>query len=100
MVKFVNYYNEKRNIRMRILSLALTALLMVPFSGYQLKAQNLRDAVRIYDNSMFSRSRSVFDGISEGSVSSDPEGFSVLSQVRSSAAGYEAAMDSFIRRVA
>ena len=98
MVKFVNYYNEKRNIRMRILSLALTALLMVPLSGYQLKAQDLRDAVRIYDNSMFSRSRSVFDGITEGSVSSDPEGFSVLSQVRSSASGYEAAMESFISR--
>lgn len=98
MVKFVNYYNEKRNIRMRILSLALTALLMIPLSGYQLKAQELREAVRLYDNSMFSRSRSVFDGISEEAVSSDPEGFSVLSQVRSSAAGYEAAMDSFITR--
>ena len=98
MVKFVNYYNEKRNIRMRILSLALTALLMIPLSGYQLKAQELREAVRLYDNSMFSRSRSVFDGISEEAVSSDPEGFSVLSQVRSSASGYEAAMDSFISR--
>ena len=79
---------------MRILSLMLSALLLMSFDG----PQKMRDAVRLYDNSMFSRSRTVFDDIAEGSESSDPEGFSVLSQVRSAAPGYETAMESFIRR--
>lgn len=79
---------------MRILSLLLSALLLMSFDG----PQKMRDAVRLYDNSMFGRSRTAFDDIAETSESSDPEGFSVLSQVRSSAPGYEVAMESFVRR--
>ena len=83
---------------MRILSLILTTLILGSLNSYMSHAQNLRDAVRLYDNSMFSRSRAVFDELSEKEVTSDPEGFSVLSQVRASVPGYETVMDSFIAR--
>ena len=83
---------------MRILSLILATLILGSLNTYRTEAQNLRDAVRLYDNSMFSRSRAVFDELSEKEVSSDPEGFSVLSQVRSSVPGYETAMESFVSR--
>ena len=98
MVNFVNYYIEKRIIRMRILSLILATLILGSLNSYRSEAQNLREAVRLYDNSMFSRSRTVFDELSEKEVSSDPEGFSVLSQVRTSVPGYETVMESFITR--
>ena len=47
---------------------------------------------------MFSRARTAFDDLADGSESSDPEGFSVLSQVRSSVPGYVEVMESFISR--
>ena len=98
MVNFVNYYLEKRIIGMRILSVTLAALLLTSFGGYKVDGQELRDAVRLYDNSMFSRSRTVFDGMSDGDQASDPEGFSVLSQVRSCVPGYQQSMNHFIER--
>lgn len=79
---------------MRILSLMLSALLLMSFDG----PQKMRDAVKLYDNSMFSRARTAFDDLADGSESSDPEGFSVLSQVRSSVPGYVEVMESFISR--
>ncbi len=107
MVNFVNYYMEKRIIGMRIISLISAVLMMTFFSGLALTAQNIsdgyghqefRDAVRLYDKTMFNRSHSVFDRIAKESASSDPEGFSVLSQVRACVSGYETLMDSFILR--
>ena len=89
---------------MRFLSLAISAMLLISANVCRVSAQNtighqeLRDAVRLYDNSMFSRSRTVMDDISERTMSSDPEGFSVLSQVRSGDSGYERVMESFISR--
>ena len=62
MVNFVNYYKEKRIIGMRILLLAISALLLVSVNGYGQSTQSttdtyghqaFRDAVRLYDNSMF-----------------------------------------------
>ena len=54
--------------------------------------------MRLYDNTMFSRSRTLFDEISSDAVSSDPEGFEILGQVRAETVGYEALMDDFIER--
>ena len=91
---------------MRLFSFAAT-LCLILLSGFPAGAQSFsedsgrqdfRDAIRLYDNAMFSRSRTVFDGMADGSVSSDPEGFSVLNQVRSDVPGYEKVMDSFIDR--
>ena len=107
MVNFVNYYLEKRIIRMRLFSLISAALLLTLMSGYRMAAQDVhdisghqefRDALKLYDNSMFSRSHTLFDGLSERTASSDPEGISVLSQVRAEVPGYETLMESFIGR--
>ena len=98
MVKFVNYYIEKRFNRMRILSLTASALFMLLAAGVSLNAQDYRDALRLYDNSMFSRSRTLFDEEAGKSLTSDPEGRSVLSQIRSVVPGYETSMESFISR--
>ena len=98
MVNFVNYYLEKRIIGMRILSVTLAALLLASFGGYKVEAQDLGDAVRLYDNSMFSRSRAVFDAMSDRDAASDPEGYSVLSQVRSCMPGYQQTMNHFLER--
>ena len=83
---------------MRILSLTAAALLLLLMSGPALSAQDIRDALRLYDNSMFSRSRTLFDEAAEKSLSSDPEGRAVLSQVRSAVPGYETTMNAFIAR--
>ena len=105
MVKFVNYYLEKRIIGMRIVSLISAALILTFISGNQMAAQNFydryghqefRDAVRLYDRSMFDRSRTVFETLADESVSSDPEAYSVLCQVRDRVPGYESAMNEFI----
>ena len=98
MVKFVNYYIEKRFNRMRILSLTASAFFVLLAAGVSLNAQDYRDALRLYDNSMFSRSRTLFDEEAGKSLTSDPEGRSVLSQIRSVVPGYETSMESFISR--
>lgn len=96
---------EKRIIGMRIFSFISAALFLALLSGSGLSAQNIhegfghqefRDAFRLYDNAMFSRVRTLADRMSEVSASSDPEGFSVLSQVRSEIPGYETMMELFI----
>ncbi|MBO7192398.1 MAG: tetratricopeptide repeat protein [Bacteroidales bacterium] len=83
---------------MKILSLTTVIFILTLLSGLQMKAQELREAMRLYDNSMFSRSRDVFQDISSDAVSSDPEGFAVLSQVRAKSAGYETVMNDFVTR--
>lgn len=92
---------------MRILSITAAALLLLMLPEYDIMAQDVsdghareefRDAMRLYDDAMYSRSRRLFDDISEDALSSDPEGLSVLSQVRMSAPGYVDAMESFIAR--
>lgn len=90
---------------MRIIQLAAASLCLALLSWHDAEAQSFwetsahqdfRDAMKSYDNSMFSWSRTSFDGLADGSVSSDAEAFSVLSQARSNAPGYAEAMDAFI----
>ena len=83
---------------MKILSLTTFICVLALLTGFEVKAQELRDAMRLYDNTMFSRSRTLFDEISSDAVSSDPEGFEILGQVRAETVGYEALMDDFIAR--
>ena len=64
--------------------------------GYDLKAQNMAEAVRLFDHGMYSRARHCFDEISEESYSSDPEAYAVLCDVRQQVPGYIRTMDRFI----
>lgn len=92
---------------MRFISITIAALALVFLSCPAVSAQYgpdesgrkaFREALRLYDHSMLSASRNVFDEIKEESVSSDPEGFEVLTQVRAAVPGYEIVMDSFLER--
>ena len=83
---------------MRFLSVTASVLLLLLAAAQSVNAQDYRDALRLYDNSMFSRSRDLFDEEAEKSLASDPEGRSVLSQVRAEVPGYETAMEAFMAR--
>ena len=107
MVKFVNYYIQKTRIRMRFVSITIAVLAMAFLSGPAAGAQNdpddsgrkaFREALKLYEHSMLSSSRKAFGSFGEESVSSDPEGFEVLTQVRAAVPGYEAVMNSFLER--
>ena len=63
-----------------------------------LSGDSFRDAMMLFDHGMFTRSRNVFDNISAKTSASDPEGYEVLSQVRSRVPGYETVMEEFLSR--
>lgn len=60
------------------------------------ESRHFRDAVRLYDYGMYSRSRLYFDEAEEKMMSSDPQGYEVLCDVRQQVPGYERDMNSFI----
>ena len=64
--------------------------------GMNLVAQSMRDALRLYDNGMFSMARHYFDDIASETQAADPEGYALLCDIRQNVAGYERTMDSFL----
>ena len=55
-----------------------------------------RDALKLYDHGMYSRSRLYFDEMDSRSLSSDPEGYAVLCDVSQRVPGYQRDMDRFM----
>lgn len=55
-----------------------------------------REALRMYDAGMYSRSRVLFDELDERSAAADPEGYPVLCDVKSKVPGYRQSMDAFL----
>lgn len=62
------------------------------------KADEIRKALRLYEDGMLVRSRSLFDIAAKKSASADPQGWSVLCDVLMKAPGYEGRMDDFLKR--
>lgn len=60
--------------------------------------KEFRETMRLYDMGMYSRAGHDFHDMSEDAVSSDPEAYAVLSQVRSAVPGYEVVMRDFLNR--
>ena len=92
---------------MRFISITIAALALMFMSHPAVSAQDalddsgrkaFREALKLYDHSMLSASRNAFGDIKGESLSSDPEGFEVLTQVRAAAPGYETVMNSFLER--
>lgn len=90
---------------MRIISITAAAILMVLMSSFSAVAQDVaggqdvsafREAMRLYDFGMYSHARTGFNDIADKSLSSDPEGFAVLSMVRARTEGYESAASEFL----
>lgn len=59
-------------------------------------SKHFREAVRLYDNGMYSRARLYFDAMDNQDMSSDPEGYKVLCDIRQRVPGYQRNMDRFI----
>ena len=58
-----------------------------------------RDALRLYEKGMFSRSKMIFDGIeADTQRKADPAGYSLLCDVRANVPGYEGRIDVFVDR--
>ena len=80
----------------RILS-AFSALILGGLTLVQAQESGrLREALKLYDNGMYSRSRLYFDELEKTTMSSDPEGYAVLCDVRQRVPGYQRDMDRFM----
>lgn len=82
-------------------ALALSAGLRADNDGISVKVaytdtKAFREAVRLYENGMYSRSRYLFDELSDKVGGSDIRAYSVLCDIRTEAPGYEGRMKSFI----
>ena len=61
-------------------------------------SKHFREALRLYDYGMYSRSRLYFAELEDKVESSDPEGYTVLCDVRQRVPGYQKDMDVFIEK--
>lgn len=92
---------------MRYLYVTAVAVFLMFGQGLVLGAQEtlpdsegreFRDALRLYENGMYSRSGHEFDRIAAKARSSDPEGFSVLGDLKGKVHGAENRMWDFMAR--
>lgn len=90
---------------MRIISLSAVLLGVMSLFSAETAAQNkaegfpsveFREAVRLYENGMYSRSRTLFEKIGEDYSAVAPEAYSVLAQVREKTPGYAKTADTFL----
>ena len=62
------------------------------------RSKDFREALRLQQRGMHSRASLIFDGLSHEVFSSDPEGYSILSEVIMGVDSYESRMDDYLRR--
>ena len=79
---------------MRRLTVGLSMILMC--IGLSVNAQDMREALRLYDNGMYSRARAYFDAEASESHIADPQGYAVLCDVKQNVPGYIRSMNRFI----
>ena len=83
---------------MKRIVLILASLVL---TGHSLAAQitDFRDALKLYDKGMFSRSKIMFDKMeAESESKADPAGYSLLCDVRANVPGYENRIDAFVEK--
>ena len=78
----------------RKLNIGLSLILMC--IGLNINAQDMRSALRLFDNGMYSRARTSFDEVASASYMSDPEGYAVLCDVKQNVPGYTRTMNRFL----
>ena len=64
--------------------------------GLNLKAQDMREAIRLYEHGMFSKARLEFEKVSAETDNTDPDGYIVLCDVKQNVPGYEKTMGRFL----
>ena len=93
MIKFVVYLRKRKmKMKLNIFALLLASALL---SGFAADAQvsgtvgldrshskEFREALRLHDYGMYSRSRQSFDELSRKTGAADPEGYAVLNDVK------------------
>lgn len=72
-------------------------LCSVIISVSPVRADELRKALRLYEDGMLVRSRSLFDEVAEKTAAADPLGWSVLCDVLMETPGYQGKMDAFLK---
>ncbi len=60
------------------------------------QVQEFRDAMRLYDKEMYSRSKAMFDRIDKDNATADPAGYALLCDVRVEKPGYENSLEKFL----
>ena len=60
------------------------------------QVREFRDAMRLYDKEMYSRSKVMFDRISKENGTADPAGYALLCDVRVDKPGYENSLERFV----
>ena len=76
-------------------------LVTLVLAGHSLMAQisDYRDALRLYDKGMFSRSKMMFDRIEDQTqLKADPAGYSLLCDIRANVPGYENRIEAFLEK--
>ena len=79
---------------MRKLTVGLSMIFMC--IGLNANAQDMREALKLYDNGMYSRARVYFDDTASETHMADPEGYAVLCDVIQNVPGYRRSMASFL----
>ena len=98
MVKFVKLFimkSDKVDMKKKIFALAAVVVSVIMCS-VAANADEYRKALRLYEDGMTVRSRSVFDKLSKESAAADPKGWAVLCDVRMKTEGYEGMMEEFM----
>ena len=92
---------------MRINSLSAVLLCMMSLFTIETAAWNnadgfpageFREAMKLYEKGMFSRSRTLYEKIENLHSSTNPEAYAVLSQVRGKTYGYDKVADDFLEK--
>lgn len=73
------------------------ALCSAIISVSPMSADEVRKALRLYEDGMLVRSRSLFDADARKSASADPQGWSVLCDVQMRTPGYVGRMEAFLK---
>ena len=73
------------------------ALCSAIISVSPVKADEVRKALRLYEDGMLVRSRTLFDAAAEKSSAADPLGWSVLCDILMNVPGYEGRMEEFLK---
>lgn len=81
---------------MKLITILAVAVLAILPSGA--RAQEYREALRLYEKGMLGRSGAMFDEVASKTGKSDPAGYSVLCDVRSNVPGYENRIEAYVDR--
>ena len=76
----------------------LLAFMHTPLNAQELHTKEFREALKLHDHGMYSRSRHDFDRLSRKTGAADSEGYAILDDVLLNVPGYVRGMESFFEQ--